>query len=68
MSTRSARKKVESEAPDTEWFSVGQAARALGIAYVTVLTRAAQGRLEKTEFNGRVFISRASVERAKQAN
>lgn len=60
------RKKVIAEVPDTEWLSVGQAARSLGIAYATVLSRVAQGKLDTTEFNGRVFVSRTSVERALQ--
>ena len=67
MPTSIARKQADGEAPETEWLSIGQAARALGIAYVTVLTRVAQGQLDKIEFNGRIYVSRASVDRALQS-
>lgn len=54
----------EPTSPSEEWISVHQAAKRLGIAYTTVLSRAVSGKLETTRFGGRTFVSRASVERA----
>lgn len=61
---------VVDDANDAEqWISVWQAAKELGIAFSTVLSRGALGELEIKRFDppGRVFVSRASVERAKQS-
>lgn len=61
MPTKAPREKTLT--PD--WISVSQAARELGIAHGTVLARAMNGVLETTQFAGRIWISRASVNRAK---
>lgn len=50
--------------PSTEpWLTIRQAARLLGIAYGTVLAKASRGELETQTVAGRLFVSRASVER-----
>lgn len=62
---QTARKQAPVEDESLPWMSVAAAARELGIGYATVLTRIARRQLEMTEFNGRVFVSRESVEQAK---
>jgi hypothetical protein len=46
------------------WVSVPKAARLLGCANPTVRTRALRGELVTQVVDGRVFVSRASVDRA----
>lgn len=69
---KTARKNVERRAVDSEadsdWLSVPQAARELGISYGGVLARALRKELETQRIADRTFVSRASVERAKQAS
>lgn len=60
MATTSAR-KVEPATADL-WVSVPKAARAIGKAHATVLALALRGELETQQVDGRVFVSRASIE------
>ena len=64
MPASTARKqKAENRAVDP-WMSVREAARQLGIAPPTVLTRVIRGELQAQSTAGRTVISRASVEAA----
>lgn len=52
------------EEPKEPWLTVAQAAKALGIARHTLLSRALAGELTVQTVAGRHFVSRASVEAA----
>ena len=54
---------VEDRSTGAEWISVGRAAKLLGIAEATVLTRGFLKEIEITTFAGRVFVNRQSVDR-----
>jgi excisionase family DNA binding protein len=64
MPASTARKQRQEARPVDPWMSVREAARQLGIAPPTVLTRVIRGELEAQSTAGRTVISRASVERA----
>jgi excisionase family DNA binding protein len=49
---------------DEAWMTVTQAAKQLGCAPQTVYVKVVAGELETTRVAGRIFVSRASVERA----
>ncbi|MGN6111261.1 MAG: helix-turn-helix domain-containing protein [Kofleriaceae bacterium] len=57
-------RKTEPTAAGTPdpWTSVPKAAKALGIAAATVYALALKGELETQQADGRVFVSRASIE------
>ena len=55
------------EAPADPWLTPNQAARILGISRPTVLSRVIDGTLHGEMRVGRMYITRASVERAKGA-
>jgi hypothetical protein len=49
---------------DDQWMTVVQAARALQCAPQTVYVKALANEIETTRVAGRIFVSRASVEKA----